>query len=124
MVAIVSGAESGPTLWLQGAIHGNEIDSAVLVQKVIAAVDPGTLRGTLIAIPVVNTPAYTTCQRDMPQDGKDANRQFPGRPNGSYSEQLAYAIATSVEAHADFLIDVHSSTETFLALSHCVYYAS
>jgi predicted deacylase len=122
--AIVRGVESGPTLWLQGAIYGNEVDSAVLVQQVVAAVDARSLRGTLIAIPVVNGAAFAARQRDAPKDAKDANRQFPGRPDGSYSERLAYAISSSVEAHADALVDVHSSTETVLALSHCVYFAS
>lgn len=123
-VAVVTGDRPGPTLWLEGAIHGNEIDSAIFVQKLIEAVNPAELRGTLIAVPVVNHAAFVACQRDGPLDGKDANRQFPGRADGSYSEQLADAIRASVEAHADYVIDVHSSTETFLALSHCLYYAA
>jgi predicted deacylase len=123
-VAVIAGERPGPTLWLEGAIHGNEIDSAIFVQKLVEAVNPSDLRGTLIAVPVVNTAAFVACQRDGPADGKDANRQFPGRADGSYSEQLADAIRASVEAHADYVIDVHSSTETFLALSHALYFAA
>lgn len=123
-VAIVTGAEPGPTLWLEGAIHGNEIDSAIFVQKLIQAADPSRLRGTIIAVPVVNNAAFVACQRDSPADGKDTNRLFPGRADGSYSERLADAIRASVEQHADYVVDVHSSTETFLALSHALYFAS
>ena|GEM_PF-936974 len=123
-VAIVAGSQPGPTLWLEGAIHGNEIDSAIFVQKLVQAVDPARLRGTLIAVPVVNNAAFAACQRDSPTDRKDSNRQFPGRADGSYSEQLADAIRSSIEAHADYVIDVHSSTETFLALSHALYFAT
>lgn len=123
-VAIVTGAEPGPTLWLEGTIHGNEIDSAIFVQKLIQAADPSRLRGTIIAVPVVNNAAFVACQRDSPADGKDTNRLFPGRADGSYSERLADAIRASIEQHADYVIDVHSSTETFLALSHALYFAS
>jgi predicted deacylase len=123
-VAVVVGAQPGPTLWLEGAIHGNEIDSAVFVQRMIQSVDLSQLRGRLIAVPVVNNAAFVACVRDGPADKKDANRQFPGRADGTYSEQLAHAIRASIEEHADYVIDVHSSTETFLALSHALYFAA
>jgi hypothetical protein len=123
-VAIVGGSEPGPTLWLQGAIHGNENDAALIVQRVIATVAPANLRGTLIGIPVVNQMAFKAGQRDVPIDGKDANRHFPGRSDGSYTDRLAHAISTSIKSQADYLIDVHSSTETFIGVSHCLYFAS
>ena len=56
-LAIVQGAADGPTLWVQGCIHGDESDGALTVHGLVAALDPTRLRGTVIAIPVVNAAA-------------------------------------------------------------------
>ncbi len=43
-----------------------------------------------------------------PADGKNLNRVFPGRPDGTLSERIAHEITTQVIAKADFLVDLHA----------------
>jgi predicted deacylase len=122
-VAIVQGVEDGPTLWIQASLHGNEFDATIAVQRFIRAIEPKELRGTVIALPVANAAAHKAASRITPSDGKDPNRQFPGRANGSESERLAFALSSAIAARASTFIDVHSSTETFLGIDHAIYMA-
>ncbi len=48
----------------------------------------------------------------MPEDGKNLNRQFPGDPNGSYSQILAHALFEQLIRPADFVIDLHGGDMT------------
>lgn len=105
---VVAGREAGPTLTLISMLHGNEWFSAVALRDIVRAVDPATLRGTLIAIPVANAPAMLTATRCIQDDADepDANRTFGG-PYGWLSNQLARVIADQVLAKSDAVIDYH-----------------
>jgi predicted deacylase len=105
---VVAGREPGPTLTLLSMLHGNEWFSAVVLRDVVRAVDPKTLRGTLIAVPVANPPAMLTATRCIQDnaDEPDANRTFGG-PYGWLSNQIARVLADEVLAKSDALIDYH-----------------
>jgi uncharacterized protein len=53
-VTVIRGAKSGPRLYLTAAIHGDEVNGVQIVREVIDHVDPKDLRGTIVAVPVVN----------------------------------------------------------------------
>jgi predicted deacylase len=42
-----------------------------------------------------------------PVDGKNLNRVFPGRADGTQSERIAHALTTEVIERADYLADLH-----------------
>ena len=42
-----------------------------------------------------------------PEDGKNLNRCFPGRTDGTHSEQLAHHVFTELISGSDLLIDLH-----------------
>jgi predicted deacylase len=66
------------------------------------------MRGTVVLMPVLNLPGFW--KRSMfvcPEDNLNPNRVFPGKPDGTYSEQLVYALTTEFIAHADAYIDLH-----------------
>jgi predicted deacylase len=120
-IAVLVGENPGPTLWLQGALHGNEFDAAVATQAALREIRLGDLRGTVIGLPVVNGISHHAGTRVLPGDGKDPNRQFPGDPHGTDSERLAFALSSGLANHATYFVDVHSSTETFLGIDHTIY---
>jgi predicted deacylase len=102
----VRGAE-GPTLALIAGVHGCEYSSIAAVGDVIQALECEELAGRVIAIPVVNPSAFRTRTPFVtPEDGKNLNRCFPGRPDGTYSEALAHHIF-GVFSECDYLIDLH-----------------
>ncbi|MDI3341132.1 MAG: M14 family metallopeptidase [Sphaerobacter sp.] len=109
-VVVVHGTGDGPTLWIDGAIHGDEPEGPLSIQKLLAELDPRQLRGTVVAIPVVNVAAFEAQQRGNPFDGftYDMNRIYPGRPDGYPTERVAWAHYEAMIDTADLLIAVHS----------------
>ena len=53
-VEVIRGTSDGPTCWLSGAIHGDEIDGVEIIRLVSLQLDPTELTGTVIAVPIVN----------------------------------------------------------------------
>jgi predicted deacylase len=108
-VTVVTGAHDGPVLALVAGTHGSEPSPIVALQRVRAELDPETLHGSVILVHVANVPSFShrTVYRG-PWDQKNLNRVFPGLPNGTVSDRIAYAITTSVIDQCDYLVDMHS----------------
>jgi len=123
-VILVNGGEDGPALWIQSAIHGDEFDGMSAIWRVLAAVDPRQLRGSLILFPALNISAFEARQRVSPVDGLDVNRVFPGDPHGSYTRRLAHVVEQAVLEYADFLVDLHGGGNEFSVVYYTLYHAA
>jgi predicted deacylase len=109
-VVVVNGLHDGPTLVVEGAVHGSEYPGVVAVWSLLDALDPQVLHGQLIAVPVVNVPAFEVDNRVNPIDHQDMNRIFPGKPDGTLSERTAHALVTQIIHRADYFIDLHAAS--------------
>jgi hypothetical protein len=107
-INILCGPVDGPTLVVDAAIHGNENVGCVGIGQFLRNIDVSKIKGTVIAVPVVNTSGYEFGQREVKWDGKDLNRQGGGDPNGTPAQRLAYAYFQEVVSKADAFIDIHS----------------
>jgi hypothetical protein len=108
-VSLVHGTGPGPVLALVAGTHGYEYPGITALQRLRQSIDPRTLRGTLILVHIANPPSfYGRTIYTSPADGKNLNRVFPGRPDGTLSERIAHVITTQVIAEADFLVDLHA----------------
>jgi predicted deacylase len=108
-VSLVHGTGPGPVLALVAGTHGYEYPGITALQRLRQSLDPRTLRGTLILVHIANPPSfYGRTIYTSPADGKNLNRVFPGRPDGTLSERIAHVITTQVIAEADFLVDLHA----------------
>ena len=108
-ITIVRGAQGGPTLALIAGTHGSEVAPIVALQRVRATLDPALLRGTVLIVHVANMPSFLgRTIYYSPIDGKNLNRVYPGKPDGTVSERIAYAITNQIIERADFLVDIHS----------------
>ncbi|GAB2961124.1 succinylglutamate desuccinylase/aspartoacylase family protein [Saccharothrix stipae] len=105
---VVNGAHPGPVLCVDAGVHGDEYDGQQAVRQVLAETDPATLRGTLVGIPCLNTPAFEAAARTSGLDHANLNRIFPGDPDGSYSFRLAAAFVAQVVPAIDALVDLHT----------------
>ena len=101
---------AGPTVWLTAAIHGDELNGVDVIRRVLAKATPERLRGTLIAVPIVNVFGFNARSRYLP-DRRDLNRSFPGSAGGSMASQLAHLLMTEVVAHADVGVDLHTGSD-------------
>ncbi len=108
-VLVARGREPGKTVVVLGGVHGDEYEGMAATREVYRELDPQEMRGTFIGVPVVNPPAFATHTRTSPLDGQNMARVFPGRADGTISEQIAHQLLTQVLKQADFLIDLHSS---------------
>ena len=107
-LVIVHGAKPGPTLCLTAGVHAAEYPAIDAVLRTVAALDPADLCGTLVAVPVVNSPMFRARSAFLsPIDGLNLNRTFPGKANGTISEVIAHVLLNEVVARADFHIDCH-----------------
>jgi len=108
-VLVVNGTNEGPTLCLTAAVHGDELNGIEIVRRVVHEVDPETLSGAVIGIPIVNMQGFRRVSRYLP-DRRDLNRYFPGKENGSYASRIAHSFFTNVVQHCDYLIDIHTGS--------------
>ncbi len=109
-ITIVNGVQPGPRLWLSAAIHGDEINGVEMIRQVLAQVDPGQLKGTLIAVPIVNVFGFIEQSRYLP-DRRDLNRSFPGSSRGSLASRLAHLFMQEVVSRCTHGIDLHTASQ-------------
>jgi uncharacterized protein len=104
----IRGAEPGPAVLVTAGIHGSEypaIDGAV---RLGAALDPMSIRGQVLCLPLMNPEAFwRRAAYVVPTDGLNLNRAFPGKADGSFSERLAWQLVQKAIRHADAYIDMH-----------------
>ena len=112
---IVHGTRPGPVLYLNAGTHGDEPEGAFAIFDTAAELDPNQLSGTLVGIPVLNVPAVTakasvdvSGTRETPLDWKNMARIFPGKPDGTMTERIAYTVCEKILRKVDVAIDCHS----------------
>jgi predicted deacylase len=107
-VIVVNGVRPGPTLALISGAHGTEYASIVAAQKLAGAVDPAKLSGALVIAPLLNTASFAQVVPHLnPVDGKNMNRFYPGKADGTQTERISWAITNQVLEKCDYLIDFH-----------------
>ena len=106
-VEVVRGFEPGPTLFVSAAIHGDEINGVDIVRRLLKHRLLKTIRGTLIAIPIVNVFGFNDKSRYLP-DRRDLNRSFPGAEHGSLASQIAHIFRCEIVNQATHGIDLHT----------------
>ena len=104
---IYHGHKAGPSLFVIGTIHGDELNSIEIIRRVQHHSALKTLHGTLILIPVANIFGLMQTSRYLP-DRRDLNRSFPGSKNGSMAARLAYTLIQEIVGICQYGIDLHT----------------
>ena len=106
-VHVVRGRKPGPVLLVCATIHGDEITGVEIIRRLLTHKFMNRIRGTLIAIPVVNVYGFVSKSRYLP-DRRDLNRSFPGSESGSMASRLAHVLMTEILPHCTHIVDLHS----------------
>ena len=106
-VHVVHGRQPGPVLLVSAAVHGDEINGVEIIRRLLSHKFIDRIKGTLIAIPVVNVYGFVSKSRYLP-DRRDLNRSFPGSEHGSMASRLANVLMTQIIPHCDQIIDLHT----------------
>ncbi|WP_245231958.1 succinylglutamate desuccinylase/aspartoacylase family protein [Micrococcus luteus] len=109
-VHVLHGREDGPTVWVSAAIHGDEVAGVEIVRRVLERLQPKNLRGTLLAVPIVNVLGVMAGDRYLP-DRRDLNRSFPGSARGSLASRIAHLMMTEVIGRCTVGIDLHTGAD-------------
>src|SRR5229473_2082485 len=107
-VVVVNGAKPGKVLALVSGAHGTEYVSIIAIEKLIAALDPAQVTGTVILVPLINIQSFEQKVPHVnPVDGKSMNRFYPGKADGTQTERASYLITKEIVDRCDYLIDYH-----------------
>ncbi len=107
-VEVIRGKKEGPTLFVSAAIHGDEINGTEIIKRLLMHKGLNKIRGTLIAVPIVNVFGFNSKSRYLP-DRRDLNRCFPGSKNGSLAARLAESFMREIVLKCTHGIDLHTA---------------
>ena len=107
---VIHGARPGPRVWVDAAVHGDELTGIEVVRRLIRQVGARSLAGALLLVPMTNVFGVAGGSRYLP-DRRDLNRSFPGGPSGSLAGRLAHTLLTEIVAHCEAGVDVHSGSD-------------
>jgi predicted deacylase len=106
-VHVINGKLPGPKLFITSAVHGDELNGVEIIRRLLKLEEINHLRGTLIAIPIVNIFGFVYRSRYLP-DRRDLNRVFPGSKRGSMAARIAYLIMQEIIMQCTHGIDIHT----------------
>ena len=106
-VHVIRSRKKGPTVFICGAIHGDELNGIEIIRQLIRLKSFRLLRGTVIFVPMVNVYGVLNQSRYMP-DRRDLNRCFPGSPQGSLAGIVANKFLNEIVRHCNYGIDLHT----------------
>ena len=117
-ITVIHGARPGPVVTVTGGIHGDELTGPSAATHLLSNImtdperplNPSQMAGTLQVIPILNPPGYRSKLRYFP-DGRDLNREFPGRARGNTTSRVAYRIWNEILSKSDYIIDLHSAAK-------------
>jgi hypothetical protein len=124
-VTVINGSKRGKVLALVAGVHGYEYPPILALYRLKEMIKPPLLSGTLILVHIANIPAF---QKRIiyynPYDWKNLNRVFPGHPQGSLSERIAYVLKEEVVKRCDCLIDLHCGDGNEALIPYCYWMVS
>lgn len=119
---LAAGEQEGPVVVFHCAQHRTEYGGSSAVPRFLRSLDLSQLRGTVVAMPLVDVPAIVTTRlkeaypeqtREMQQytqeEKVNINRVWPGSAAGSWISRLAGAISEHVFKKANAVLDFHAA---------------
>ncbi len=107
-VLVARGKKPGPVFGMTAALHGDELNGLPVIHRLFKRLDISRLKGTLVAVAVVNLPGFVNRTRFLA--GVDPNHQFPGDPRGNLPRVYAHRLMDRVVRHFDYLVDMHTAS--------------
>lgn len=115
------GRQDGPCLWINGQVHGDEINGILAGFDFINGLDPARLRGSVVLSTTANPLALDARSKKTTLDDEDLDQAFPGRADGFATERMAAALFRAIAAHADVTVNMHSHGTRYDSAPYGVY---
>jgi uncharacterized protein len=107
-LGVLEGANPGPTVAVVGAIHASEYAARNSAVRLWESLEPEDVSGKVLVVLAADVTAF--CAHHIytnPIDGKNLNRSFPGKADGTVTEVIAHTLLEEVVKKADAVIDCH-----------------
>ena len=107
-VTLICGEKEGGTVLISGGVHNAEYVGIQAAMQLADELDPKKIAGNIIVIRLMNRTGFEHRTMSLTyEDGKNLNRVFPGNPNGTLSDRIAYTVVTEFFQKADYYVDLH-----------------
>ncbi|AEH36503.1 succinylglutamate desuccinylase/aspartoacylase family protein [Halopiger xanaduensis] len=108
-----SANESEPTLYVQAAQHGREINGTEVLRRFHDRIPLESLSGTVVAVPVANPLTFDRVSYTTPEIldsvNPNMNRVWPGDADGTLHQRMA-ARLWEYAGRADAIVDLHTGS--------------
>jgi len=111
--AQLDGGSAGPHWLITAGVHGDEYEGPEAIRRAVATLAGEKFPGRVTAIPVMNPMAYRAGRRCTPADNGNLNRLFPGRADGTITQQWAAWLWREFVSKANRLMDHHAGGATW-----------
>lgn len=108
-IKVIHGKEAGPCLLIFSAVKGDELNGLEIINRLIELLDKQPLRGTIIAVPVLNIFGLIAPARSFAHEAM-LERCFPGVEQGSFGERLAYVFTQEILCKANICIELQTGS--------------
>lgn len=106
-IKVIHGKEKGPCLILFSTLKGTELNGLEITNRITHNTRADQIKGTVIGVPVLNVYGLTHFPSMLPMGGNLADC-FPGQPNGSFGERIAYLFTQEILKKADYCIELQT----------------
>jgi len=107
----LKGKEGGKTLLITAGMDGDEYAGISAAYRLIEEFSHTPFRGSITIVPIVNMPGFVAQTSENPEDGKFPKCIFPGKKNGTPTEQLCWWVSDLARV-SDFWLDMHGGALT------------
>ncbi len=118
------GARSGPTIYVQAAQHGREVNGTEVLRRLHDRLNAAELAGEVVAVPVADPLTFDRVSYTTPEEldsvNANMNRAWPGDDEGTIHQRMAATLWTEAR-EADAIIDLHTGSPEML--THVVFMA-
>ena len=121
------GAADGPTLYVQAAQHGREVNGTEVLRRVHERLlemdaDEAEMAGRIVAVPIADPLTFDRVSYTTPEQldsvNPNMNRVWPGDAEGTLHERMA-ARLWEFASDADAIVDLHTGSPDML--THVVF---
>lgn len=111
-IKVIHGRQQGPCVLITAAMHGDEVNGTEIINRLLSRPALKRLRGTIIAVPVVNVYGLINRSRYLP-DGGSLDDCFPGSEHGHHGARIAHLFSEMIFPLADICVDLQTGDRNF-----------
>lgn len=103
-IKVINGKTDGPCVLAFSVVTGNELNGLEILNQLFDLIDPSTLKGSVIFVPVLNVYGLTHYPKITPS-GVSISNSFPGSATGNFGERIAHIFTEEILKKTDYCIE-------------------